>query len=257
MIIAVVLAFAAFGLAFIVLNNAQDEAKSSLKEVYIAKDAIPQGLTIDDNAFKQYFGVGKVETLPTDAVTSRSQVKGLVTKIAIPKDQSLSTAFFGSKQDVALASSNNEVAQLLPEGQVAVSFSVDQARGIAGFVATGDRVNFMVDLTTFPEARQEVGALGDGLVAPIPQLANVLVLKTTGAGAAAPGPATTTGAGSATAGNSAANAQTASSGLITVQATPEQAALIATLMNKGAIYLTLNPPAPTTTTAAGAPNGGK
>ena len=245
-IIAVVLAFAAFGLAFIVLNNAQDEAKSSLKEVYVAKDAIPQGLTIDDGSFKQYFAVGNVETLPADAVTSRNQVKGMVTKIAIPKDQPISMAFFGSKQDVVLSSSNNDVAQILPAGSVAVSFSVDQARGIAGFVATGDRINFMVDASTFGAGAQELGVNVNGVVVPVPELQGILVLRTTGAGGTSPGSATATTAAGAT--NTTA-AGPASTGLITVQATPEQASLIGSLMNKGAIYLTLSP-APTTTTAA-------
>lgn len=225
-IVAVVLAVAAFGLAFIVLNNAQDEAKSDLKTVYIATRPIARGTTLDSGSVGTYFKQSKVEVAPADAVRDPKSLAGKTALIDIRTDQQVTTQLFGEKAQAArLSSSGNDVAGELDPGTEAITFAVDEVKGVGGYVAPGDTINVIV-----------YDASGVTLFT----IDNVLVLRT----AAAPTVATTTTA--ATSGTAAASAST---GTFTIRVSRADALRLVDGTTKQ-IYVSLNPPAPTTTTAA-------
>jgi pilus assembly protein CpaB len=149
----VVGAIAAFAL-WTYVGGIEDEANDNAERVEIFKivQDIPKG-TFGDEAFAQGFieqdNIAK-EYRPATAITSPSQIDGLVAISDLAANQVVVTNQFVTQQD-----SLSTFSQLLRNNEVAITISVDQVRGVAGLLVPGDFVNILVTGT-------EAGAPAEG-----------------------------------------------------------------------------------------------
>jgi len=225
-VVAVVLAVVAFGGAFFLISGAEDNAKKDLAIVYVATQSIPAGATLDATMFKE----SRVESMPVGAVTPEAVV-GKVALVEIPQNQTLVGSLVGDAAEAAAIGGTGTLASELQPGEEAITFSVDQVRGVGGFIQPGDTVNILVATT-----------LDEGTVVYNLLLPNVSVLRTTPAAEVVA--TTTTAAGSAP----TVTVPPASTGTITVKVTADGARAVATA-SQSQIYLSLNAAPPTTTAA--------
>ena len=139
---ALVGAIAAYAL-FTYVGGIEDEANDNAERVEIFKivQDIPKG-TFGDEAFLQGMiekDVIAKEYRPATAITSESQIEGLVAISDLPANQVVV-----SNQFVSQAESLSTFSSLLKNNEVAISISVDQVHGVAGLLVPGDFVNMLV-----------------------------------------------------------------------------------------------------------------
>jgi pilus assembly protein CpaB len=139
---ALVGAIAAYAL-FTYVGGIEDEANDNAERVEIFKivQDIPKG-TFGDEAFLQGFiekDVIAKEYRPATAITSESQIDGLVAISDLAANQVVVT-----NQFVSQAESLSTFSSLLKNNEVAVTISIDQIRGVAGLLVPGDFVNLLV-----------------------------------------------------------------------------------------------------------------
>jgi len=139
---ALVGAIAAYAL-FTYVGGIEDEANDNAERVEIFKivQDIPKG-TFGDEAFLQGFiekDVIAKEYRPATAITSESQIEGLVAISDLPANQVVV-----SNQFVSQAESLSTFSSLLKNNEVAITISVDQVRGVAGLLVPGDFVNMII-----------------------------------------------------------------------------------------------------------------
>lgn len=144
---ALVGAIAAYAL-FVYVGGIEDEANDNAERVNIYKivQDIPKG-TFGDEAFAQGLierDVIAKEYRPATAITSESEINGLVAISDLPANQVVV-----SNQFVTQQASLTTFSSLLKNNETAVTISVDQIRGVAGLLVPGDFVNMLV--TTTPE----------------------------------------------------------------------------------------------------------
>ena len=186
-------------------------------EVVVADADVPKGTTGDEAiASGLTTKLMPAEFRPATAITAIDSVRGKVARLDLPAGTVVvENAFVDAAE--ALVDSN---AQIIPEGMVAITISVDQVRGVAGLVRPGDKVNMIVDdpnsadRVTKQVLFQNVDVLFVGQT-PAPQ---------PGQGPPAPQPADAGG-----------------SGLLTLAVPPLAASKIALVSDSG-IYLALVPP---------------
>jgi pilus assembly protein CpaB len=209
---------AAFTL-FRYVNGVEDEAygKARRVEVYVVKQDIPKALPGDQAISDGYVAKALIpqEFRPATAVTDIQTIKAQVAVNQLSAGQVVVTGMFVEPSVAYLTKS-----ELIPDGNVAITVSVDQTRGVAGLVVPGDRVNLMID---DPRAGG-----GEGRQPKVILYQNVQVLFV--GQEAAPQP-----------GETAAPELTATSGLLTFAVPQEAASRIAYVGGEG-LYLTLVPP---------------
>ncbi len=238
--VAVAVGVLASVLSYVFLNNAQQNAYHNAKLVpaYVITKPIPRTLSGADAVSGGYLQKQKVpaEFRPSSAVTNVSVIRDEAAGSNLPTGEVVVSGMFVSPQSIS-----SVAAQTVPEGDVAISVSVDQVHGVAGLIQPGDKVDILVDLN----GNQETYLF---------QAVPVLAVGTT----LVPAPGTTTAAQTTPA--------TQSSNVITFAVTPAAAARIA-LANSdgggvtGGIYLALEaagntPTAPTTITGSNLIPGG-
>ena len=123
-----------------------------------------------------------------------------------------------------------------PEGQEAVTVSLDQNHAVGGFVTPGDKVNVILNL---PRVTNNAGAATVSLRTTAFLLPGLKVLAV-GSSTVLPAQSTTPDEHTGTA--STTTAQTQPSSLITLQVTPRQAEQIIQGTTLGTVWLSLNPP---------------
>jgi pilus assembly protein CpaB len=156
------------------------------------------------------------EFRPATAVASPEAIRGKVAALDLPVGTIVVENMF---VDAEQARDTN--AELIPEGMVAVSISVDQVRGVSGLVRPGDKVNMIVEDPTSPGTKQVLF-----------QNVDVLFVGQT--------PAPQPGDDPAVAAAAAPAADPAAGGLLTLAVPPLAASKIALVSDAG-IYLALVP----------------
>jgi pilus assembly protein CpaB len=150
-------AVAAFAL-WTYIGGIEDEANDNAERVEIFKivQDIPKG-TFGDEAFAQGLieqdDIAK-EYRPATAITSPSQIDGLVAISDLAANQVVVTNQFVTQQD-----SLSTFSQLLKNNEVAITVSIDDVRGVAGLLVPGDFVNILV---TGASASTEGAGGGEG-----------------------------------------------------------------------------------------------
>ena len=217
--VAVAVGVVASVLSYVFLNNAQQNAYHNAKLVpaYVIAKPIPRTLTGAEAVSGGYVEKKNVpaEFRPSSAVTNLSAIRDRAAGANLPSGEVVVSGMFVSPGTIA-----SVAAETVPQGDVAISVSVDQVHGVAGLIQPGDKVDILVNLN---------GAQETYLYQAVP----VLAVGTT----LVPAPGTTSSAAQTT-------AATQSSNVITFAVTPDAAARIA-LANSdgggvtGGIYLAL------------------
>ncbi len=231
--VAVAVGVVASVLSYVFLNNAQDNAYHNAKLVnaYVIAKPIPRTLSGADAASGGYLQQKKVpaEFRPASAVTRLASIRNEAANTNLPVGEIVVDGMFVAPETIS-----SVAAQTVPQGDVAISVSVDQVHAVAGLIQPGDKVDILVDINGNQETTlyQQVPVLAVGTT----------LVKTPGTASAAQTTSTTT------------------SNVITFAVTPEAAARIALAQSNGGgvtggIYLVLeaagNPAAaPTNITSA-------
>jgi len=210
LIVAVVVALVAAGAIYSYLNSVQDRAYNNAKlvKVYRVEKDIQKGLPGEQAIDQEYVKSGDIpqKYRPTTALTDINQIRGKVALNNLSTGQIVVDGMFVEPRAATVS-----FAQRIPPGQVAVTISVDNIRGVAGLIVPGDQVNILAsapDGTRYLYQNVNVLAVGNP---PAPQ----------------PGDTTAT------------TTQTAGSGLMTFAVPPLAAAKISVATG---VYLTLVPP---------------
>lgn len=231
-VVAVLLAAAAGVGAWSYVSGADQraESKAKLVEAYVAKQDIAKGTTGDQVAGSGLLEKKAVprEAVPATALRNTALIKGKVAAAAISAGQ-----FIVADQFVAPGQGGG-ISGSLPNGKQAITVSVDQAHGVAGFVNPGDHVNVIVTakLRKDPQAPFNPNQ-PDNIAAFMVQ--NVTVLAV---GQQSDVPTSSSGKTTST---TQANSDT-NRGLVTVEADAQDAERIAFAQQNYQIYLTLVPP---------------
>jgi pilus assembly protein CpaB len=224
---AVVLAAAASVLAYTYLTQADARAqtKTELVPALVARSNIPKGTpgktAVDENLFE----VKQVprNVLPDGSMSGNTGLSGLVAVAQIPRGQIIVHDSFVAPSQV------NGFSTTIKDGLQAISFSVDQTHGVAGFIQPNDSIDLLYTVPLTPSGLKTTAYLIPGL--------QVLAVGNTTASANQSQPQGTNGATATT------QAPAQSSGIITVEVNPRQAEQIAHAENDGGtMTLTLNPP---------------
>ena len=131
------------------LQGVEDQVYGDARqvEVVVASVDVPKG-TSGDQAIASGLitKMMPAEFRPATAITTVDSIRGKVANLNLPTGTVVVENMF---VDTALAVVNTN-AQLIPEGMVAVSISVDQVRGVAGLIRPGDKVNMIIDDPSVP-----------------------------------------------------------------------------------------------------------
>ena len=224
--VAVAVGVVASVLSYVFLNSAQQNAfhNAKLVSAYVIAKPIPRTLSGADAVNGGYLQQKKVpaEFRPGSAVTKLSTIRNESAGANLPAGEIVVSGMFVSPQTIA-----SVAAQTVPQGDVAISVSVDQVHGVAGLIKPGDKVDILLDINGNQETY-------------LYQSVPVLAVGTT----LVPAPGTAAGATQSTV--------TQTSNVITFAVTPAAAARIALADSNGGgvtggIYLALeaagNPPA--------------
>jgi len=203
-------ALAAFA-NFAYLDSVQDRAYKGAErlEVFVVGKDIPKGLPGEQSLQEEFIKADQIprDFRPATAITDVATIRGKVAITNLSVGQVVVDGMFVDPKVAQVTFS-----QRIPAGQVAITVSVDQVKGVAGLLVPGDKVNILVS--------------DGGSQRYLFQNVNIIAIGTT----AAPQ------AGDATV---AANP---GSGLITFAVPPASAARIALAAEGGGLYLTLVPP---------------
>ena len=222
---AIVIGLVAVLLVVNYVRGIEDRANNNAKrvDVYVAKTDIPRGTPGETASSNGSVGVAQIpqEFRPASAITTTDEIQKKVALFNIPQNTPIVQDMF-----VDPAQSQISFRQRLKNPEhVAITVSVDQVRGVAGFLVPGDEVNLMI----LP------ANTNGGDKALLTTTARYLYQKVQ---ILAVGQSTLLSPGeqSATTGTAAA---TANSGLITFNVPPEAAQWIASAQQSGGLYLSL------------------
>jgi pilus assembly protein CpaB len=241
-IAAVVFAALAGVLVWKYLSNADSRAekKKDLVPVLVARQRIARGTTFDtvlaDKLYQQ-------SQIPRDAVPpGQIQPAGPDALLAVYKGKVAATDIYPGTplvNDEFVQSSQlvSTVAGAIPKGSQAITVSLDNTHAVGGFVTPGDTVSVIVTLTisdpTKPGSNLRTTAyLLPGLKVLAVGSSTVLPEQSSAQTEASRNGATTT----------SQPQQQQPPNLITFQVTPRQAEQLVQGQDRGALYLSLNPP---------------
>jgi pilus assembly protein CpaB len=209
-LVAAVLAAVAAVATFVYVRGIESRAfdEAELVEVFVASADIPKG-TPGEAAAAAGIKASRIPAKfrPGTALTSLDAIKGKVALSAVSANTVIVDGLFVDPRTAQVTFS-----QRIPAGNVAITVSVDQVRGVAGLLVPGDKVNILV--------------ADSGSQRVLYQNVPIIAIGTT----AAPEPGET---------QQVANP---GSGLITFAVPPESASRIAFAATQGGgLYLTLVP----------------
>ena len=143
--VAVAVGVVASLLSYVFLNNAQQNAYHNAKLVpaYVITKPIPRLLTGSEAVSGGYIVQKKVpaEFRPSTAVTNVAVIRDQAAGANLPTGEVVVSGMFQSPDAIASVAS-----ETVPQGDVAISVSVDQVHGVAGLIQPGDKVDILVDL---------------------------------------------------------------------------------------------------------------
>ena len=223
-------AIAAFAL-FNYVQGIEDRANENAERVEIYKVAqdVPKGLPGEQAIADGYVARDEIpmEFLPANYTTSLETIEGKVALNDLSANQVLVEGMF-----VDPASALITFSERLEDGNVTMTVSVDQVRGVAGLLVPGDEVNILVNVSPGEAVPVEGQSVEDvsPYTAPARYLYQRVPIIAIGR-SAVPQPGETVDAAAAAAGT----------GTITFAVPPEAAQRIASV-EPGSIYLSLVPP---------------
>lgn len=114
---------------------------AELVKVFVVKDTIPRDYPAERAIEEERIAVGEIPRRfrPPTALTRLDDIRGLVAISELSPNQ---VVVKGQFVDPRVA--QRTFSQRIPAGQVAITVSVDQVRGVAGLLVPGDRVNIFV-----------------------------------------------------------------------------------------------------------------
>ncbi|MEY2591800.1 MAG: pilus assembly protein CpaB [Acidimicrobiaceae bacterium] len=239
---AVVLAGAAAYLSYEYAHKADTRAAKDIQrvDVLVAKSDISKGTTA-----AQALNSGQISTkqvpraiLPPSAVANAGDLTDKVAVATISKGQFIVGESFVKPAEVGGFSST------VTKGHQAITITVDQSHGVAGFIQPGDRVN-VIWSGAIASQKGSTGDVANRVSAFLLPGVKVMAVGQTTANTA---PASGTNAGLTTSGQAAGASASSSSqvsgntGLLTLEVTPRQAEQIAQGITLGSFYLTLDAP---------------
>ena len=125
------------------LNSVQSRANGNAKlvRVYKVSGPIPKGTTGDVAIGRNLVVASSIpqKFFPQTAVTDLTEIKGKVAPLDLAPGQILVDNQFVEPSVAHTSFSTTNV----PSGQVAITISIDQVRGVAGLVVPGDKVDLM------------------------------------------------------------------------------------------------------------------
>ena len=232
----VVGALAAFAI-FNYVGGIEDRAYENAERVPVIRVAqdIPRGLDGATASSEGYFEEAEIpeEFMPSTAVTDLDTILAKIAVTDLAANQVLVEGMFVDPVDSLITA-----ARRIPTGQVALTMSVDNVRGVGGLIVPGDFVNMMLVPPGCQEQTAEEGATEEPTdpaavnTAPLPVCARYLyqavrVLFVGQTPVPLPGEAT-------------APAATGGGGVLTL-AVPSAAAQVLASLPEGQVYLTLLP----------------
>ena len=161
--VAVAVGVLASVLSYVFLNNAQNNAYHNAKLVnaYVIAKPIPRTLSGSDAASGGYLQQKKVpaEFRPSTAVTNLSSIRDDEANANLPVGEIAVSGMFSSPDTIA-----SVAAETVPQGDVAISVSVDQVHAVAGLIQPGDKVDILLDINGSQETTlyQQVPVLAVG-----------------------------------------------------------------------------------------------
>lgn len=140
-VLAAVAALANFVYVRGIESRAYDDAR--LVEVFVASDEIAKNVS-GEEAAAAAIRADRIPAKyrPANALTSLDELKGLVALTGIAPNTVIVKGQFVEPRTAQVTFS-----QRIPAGNVAITVSVDQVRGVAGLLVPGDKVNILVDDT--------------------------------------------------------------------------------------------------------------
>jgi pilus assembly protein CpaB len=138
----VVAAVAAFA-TFQYLDGVQERANKGAKlvKVFVVKKDIPKGFPAEQAISEQYIREDSIQEKfrPTTALVNLDTVQGKVALLPLSANQVVVEGQFVDPRVEQITNS-----QRIPEGQVAITVSTDEVRGVAGLLVPGDKVDLIV-----------------------------------------------------------------------------------------------------------------
>jgi pilus assembly protein CpaB len=227
---AIVIGLVAVLLVVNYVRGIEDRANNNAKrvDVYVAKTDIPRGTPGETASSNGSVGVAQIpqEFRPASAITTTDEIQKKVALFNIPQNTPI-------VQDMFVDPAQSQISfreRLKNPEHVAITISVDQVRGVAGFLVPGDEVNLMVFQTG------SGAAAGSGNTAVLSSTARYLYQKVQ---ILAVGQSTLLSPGEQTASSSSGTPTNSNGGLITFNVPPEAAQWIASAQNGGGLYLSL------------------
>ena len=273
MLVALILAGLAAWAVWNYLQNVENEitAGQEIVEVYRAGAVINEGtdgsiLLSDFNSDGELIEVStdQAEDVPEGAITSAEQLNQVLTG-RVAAGPIAARSILTESQWTTITAEVIPLADEIPSGKQAMTISVDNVRGVNGFVEAGDRINMMITLDIgfellpddFSGVTVDPVAPAEGEVATAEPEQTVvtytrfvlqgLPVIATGRDirADADAPPTVevqdTATGDATVDGEPAAEETGNDTIFTLEVTPEQAERIAYAFENGSIWLTLVP----------------
>lgn len=144
LIVAIVIGLVAAGALYQYVSNIEDEAydNARLVQVFQIQEDIPKGTPGESAVSDELIQSNGIpaEFRPARAVTDLTTIQGKVALFDISAGQVLVEDMFVDPKIAQVTFSER-----IPAGQVAITVSVDEIRGVAGLLVPGDRVNVIVD----------------------------------------------------------------------------------------------------------------
>ena len=131
---------------------------AELVEVFVVKKEIARGTLGDDAIGNEMIAADEMpqEYRPDSALTDLTPIRGKVAITDLKAGQVVVDGLFVVPTEVP----GGTISSQLDEGEVAVTVSVDQVRGVGGNLLPGDRVNMMVRMVELSPGG-EAAAAGD------------------------------------------------------------------------------------------------
>lgn len=144
MVIAAVLAVVAAFATYAFLRGSEQRAygDARLVEVFVVAKDIPKGMFGEQAIDGEFIEKRNVPSAvrPSTATTDLAEIRGKVALTDLSSNTPIVGGLFVDPRTAQVTFS-----QRIPAGQVAITVSVDQVRGVAGLLVPGDRVNILVN----------------------------------------------------------------------------------------------------------------
>jgi pilus assembly protein CpaB len=205
-------------------NRANNNAK--LVSVFVAKADIPKGTSGDQAAGSKQIDTASIpaQFRPSTAITTTDQISKKVALFDIPKNSVIVSDMFVDPATAQISFRD----RITNANWVAVSISVDQVHGVAGFLVAGDEVNMTVDEVP-PNPDPQANQPGVHLkTVPHYLYQKVFILAVGNQPALQPGETATT-----------TPAAGSSSGILTLEVPPDAVPYIEAAQETNSIYLSL------------------